>query len=594
LNNSGQTLYPTTSGNYTITASGANGSAPSQSIYVTVNQQQATCIINNFNVTPTSVTSGQPVYVSWSVSSGCVSVSLYGSNFSSNSFSGNQTVYPTTSGNFTIAPQGPNGTYVQPQNIYVTVGSQNSNCYISSFTVNNQQSVNITSGQSATLAWSVNGNNYNNNCTVSVSGPNFSGSGMTGSQTIYPTYSGTYTLTVYGSNSGNQTQSVYVNVTGNQYNNCTISYFSASPTSVNYGGISTLSWSVNNCNSISITNIGSVASYGSQSVYPTNTTTYTLTAYGSSNGSYNYPVSQSVQVYVNNYVPNPLPVPVNNTCAVTTVATNLTANSVTVNGMISNSYGYNSVSNAYFDYGTSVYLGNQTTPRSVGGYNTFSETITGLSPNTIYYFRANANCGYGISNGSINIFQTLGKTVNPKTVIVQGTTVVGTSSPIMLKIEDRYQNVAIGDTIDYTVTYQNIGKSKLTHPLLQVMLPKGVAFLQSSDGTYSSDTYTLSVPLNDLNPKDSGMIYLQGRVDSIDSGNAQIVTTAVLIYTNPKGAQENAIAYVLNNPIFGNSLVGLAFFGWFWNLGIIGWLMLVIIILLLVLIFRKYYSRRTA
>jgi hypothetical protein len=36
----------------------------------------------------------------------------------------------------------------------------------------------------------------------------------------------------------------------------------------------------------------------------------------------------------------------------------------------------------------------------------------------------------------------------------------------------------------------------------------------------------------------------------LDFNLAQIVTTAILIYTNPNGAQENAMAYTLNNPRF--------------------------------------------
>jgi hypothetical protein len=112
--------------------------------------------------------------------------------------------------------------------------------------------------------------------------------------------------------------------------------------------------------------------------------------------------------------------------------------------------------------------------------------------------------------------------------------------------------------------------------------------LNSSRGTYVSDTYTLTTQLEDLTPGLEGMVYVQGRVDSIDSGNAQIVTTALLVYTTPKGAQENAIAYVLNNPILDNfSLGALALFGWMFRMGILGWLLLLILILLAILLFRK-------
>ncbi len=512
----------------------------------------------------------------------CTSVSVTGSNFSSYATSGNQPVYPTISGTYILTATGANGYSPVTQSVYVNVNSnQYNNCYITNFTANGSSTANIQSGGLVNLVWNTTGN-----CSVSVTGPNFSSYSTSGNQPVYPTYSGTYTLVVSGSGSGTQTQSVYVNVNNVQYNNCAISYFTASPTTVNYGSPSTLSWSTNNCSSISVTNLGSVNSYGSQIVYPTYTTTYVLTAYGTNGGQQ----SQSVTVSVNNYVQ---PVnPVYNTCAVTGVATNITRNSVTLNGILTNSNSYSA--NTYFEYGTDVTLGSQTNSRSANGNNSFSETVTGLSADTIYFYRLVSNCGNGgISRGSIEIFQTTGAQTNTTTIIRQGTTVIGSESPIMLKIENRYQSFRVGDSVDYTITYKNISSRTLTHPILQVILPKGVTYLNSSRGTYSSDTYTLTVSLEDLVPKVEGTVYVQGKVDSINSGNAQIVTTALLVYTSRNGAQENAIAYVLNNPITttGIFLGAAALFGSMFGMGIIGWMILLILILLAILLFRKIYRK---
>ncbi|MEI6580710.1 MAG: hypothetical protein WCO07_00890, partial [bacterium] len=390
----------------------------------------------------------------------------------------------------------------------------------------------------------------------------------------------TYVLTAYGTSGGQQTQSVTVYV-NNYQNNCLISYFNASPTSVYSGGTSTLSWNTSNCTSVSISNLNyNVPTSGSQVVYPTYTTTYVLTAYGTSGGQQ----TQSVTVSVNSYVP---PAPVS--CAVTAIPTNVTKNSATLNGFITNSNS-NSI-NAYFEYGSTMDLGLQTDSRSISGSTSFNDIISGLSSETVYYFRLVANCQNGISRGSIKVFQTLAPAAKP--VIIQGTTVVGTSSPIMLKIENRYERVKIGDTIDYVVTYKNIGSKKLTHPIVQVVLPDGVAFLQSSRGTYSENNKTLSVPIEDLIPQAEGTIYLEARVDSIQSNTSEIVTTALLVYTNSKGAQENAMAYVLNSIGGNNSLSAAAFFSGFWGIGLIGWLLIIIIILLLILLYRRYFYRRS-
>jgi hypothetical protein len=59
-----------------------------------------------------------------------------------------------------------------------------------------------------------------------------------------------------------------------------ISYFTATPSTINLGEKSTLSWKVDNCTSVEIdVGIGKVEARGSIEVSPSETTTYTLRAY---------------------------------------------------------------------------------------------------------------------------------------------------------------------------------------------------------------------------------------------------------------------------------------------------------------------------
>lgn len=75
-----------------------------------------------------------------------------------------------------------------------------------------------------------------------------------------------------------------------------IASFTASPTTIDAGGSSTLSWSVTGAASLSINNgVGDVTGSTSTSVSPTSTTTYTLTATNSANES----VTATVTVTVN-------------------------------------------------------------------------------------------------------------------------------------------------------------------------------------------------------------------------------------------------------------------------------------------------------
>jgi hypothetical protein len=139
--------------------------------------------------------------------------------------------------------------------------------------------------------------------------------------------------------------------------------------------------------------------------------------------------------------------------------------------------------------------------------------------------------------------------------------------------------------------------------MVQVVLPTNVTLINSSRGTYSVDTHTLSAPIEDLEAGQEGIINLQARVDSIPLNNSQIVTTAILVYTNPNGAQENAMTYVINVPKIiggvattvtttdGGVLGSAVIFGGLFSIGILGWLLIILLIMLIILASRSFNRR---
>lgn len=464
-------------------------------------------------------------------------------------------------------------------NDFVPGYNNNSNCTISDFHASNN---NISNGDHVTLEWNTTG------CThVSIS--NIGNVSNNGSQNVYPSYDTTYTLTAYSQNGPQRTSSIkiYVEEENNHYSDCYINNFSSDKTYINSGDSITLRWNTTDCDSVNITSLGSVSVDGSRVVYPSGTMTYVLNAYGDN--------SQSRSVTVNM---RSIPVvPVYNTNVVTTVATNITETTAQLNGLVTSS-NYNNT-NVHFEYGTTVSLGNKTVQRTTNGNANFSEIITGLTANTIYFFQAVSEGSNGISRGAIEGFVTEGSNIstNPanytKPKITQGSTVSSSMSPIMLRIENKYKTIGVGDMVDYVVTYKNIGKTKLTNPMIQVVLPKGITFVNTSAGEYSESDRTMSAPLEDLNPEKEGVIYLQGKVENIDPNLAQIVTTTLLIYTNENGAQENAIAYVLNSPKEQNLLGASAFTGKMFGFNLIDWLLLIIVIMILALISRSIFKRNS-
>ncbi len=92
----------------------------------------------------------------------------------------------------------------------------------------------------------------------------------------------TFLLTVKDSLGG--TGTARVNITTTAANKPTIQAFLAIPSQIQSGQSSTLSWNVTNATTVTISGLGNVSLVGSQSVQPTQTTSYTLTA-TNANGS---------------------------------------------------------------------------------------------------------------------------------------------------------------------------------------------------------------------------------------------------------------------------------------------------------------------
>ncbi len=597
-----KTVYPTLTTTYILTAYSPTSGNKTSTATVVVNAPTQNCSISNFTTNTSSIASGDPATLSWNTSN-CTSVVI--SNLGYNvPLSGTQTVYPTTPTTYILTAYGSTGV-VQTRSVYVNVSAQiclvtsatnylgtlpclyyqqptYNTCHVTSFYADDNY---ITNGESVLLRW-----NTENCNSVSISGV-ASGLASNGSYRVYPSYTRTYILNTSG-NYGSDSKSITISVNDNNNNTsyCSIDSFTVSSTYINSGSPVTLRWNTSGCSSVSISNLGyNVPTSGSQVVYPTSTTNYVLSSYGSNN------ISRSVQVNVNYVNPIIQPVVVYNSNVVTTVATNISQTGAQLNGLITNTSYTNS--NVHFEYGTSVNLGLSTAPKTLTGNTNFSEYVSGLSPYTIYYFQAVSEGSNGVSRGAIEVFRTLGTvttTNTTRTIVVQGTTVVGSESPIMLKIENRYQSIGVNDIIEYTVTYKNIGKVTLTHPILQVIVPKGIILTNYTQGTYAEDTNTLTVQLSDLAAGEEGFINLQGQVVSMPSDTAQIVTTAVLVYTNKNGSQENAMAYVLNSQkVISNNLLGAsAFFSGIFPSSLIGWLFLIILILLLILVARSLYNRR--
>lgn len=444
----------------------------------------------------------------------------------------------------------------------------------------------VPSGGSSTLYWNTTGCD-----NVSIDGNNQSLDGSTSTGSLYS--SRNYEIRATKGNSI-QTRNAYVTV--NQINNptCDISFYS-NTTSVISGNPVILSWNTNGLSSVSIyPTLGSQNSSGSATVYPTSSTTYTLSGYGCGN-SYN----RTVTINVNSIVQNTRPQ------AITTVATILGSTSARLNGIAVPNSTYNTTS--WFQWGTNSSLNFRTNAQAVNSNSStyYSEPISGLVPGGVYYYRAVVQNQNGIAYGDIVRFQTQKTTVvvNPPTkvitkVITQKDVVVAksTASLLELRVENVYDRMCVGGEMDYTVSYKNISSQTLQNAVLRITHPKELTFINSSRGDYEVVDRTVTIALGDIPAGGAGTVQVRARVNTNAVIGNLAVTTATVVYTNTiTRAQEDAIAYSLitvSNDCpsnLGANAFGIASF---FPTTLLGWLILILVILALIVLGRQIYKKK--
>lgn len=283
--------------------------------------------------------------------------------------------------------------------------------------------------------------------------------------------------------------------------------------------------------------------------------------------------------------------------AVTTLATSIGQTTARLNGLAFINGGV--YTSGWFEWGTTSSLGNTTATKGIGSAPTlaFSESLTGLSSGTTYYYRAVAQNQYGTHKGDIMSFVVNGSSNVSSSVVIteptvttsKTTTYVATgvsgstkTSAIILSISSDRDNVSRGDRVIFTVNYRNTKTSEDLHDVaVRVVLPGELSYVDSSRGYYNDKDRTLTVDLKTLEAGEAGSFTVETRVDNTIESGKVVVVSVDMVYTRENNTQEEAIAYVLLNgeyyqssgalaPIFGSSFLPNT---------LLGWLLLILIIL---------------
>ena len=241
----------------------------------------------NIYANPSSIQYGGNSTLSWS-SINATSCSAVWTT--STAISGSKVVFPTSTSAYSIICTGPGGDASDSVSVTVSDPPQTPTVTISA------NPISVSYNGSSILTWSST-DSTSCSATDAWSGTKAtSGSQSTGNLTS----SKTYTLTCAGAG-GNATDSVTVIVYPILQPSVNLE---ANPINIKSGEISTLFWNSSNAISCSASWTTSTATSGSKTIYPTSTTTYSITCNGASGST---PASDSVTVKVEPQILKPPP-----------------------------------------------------------------------------------------------------------------------------------------------------------------------------------------------------------------------------------------------------------------------------------------------
>jgi REJ domain. len=228
---------------------------------VTTTQQQQVQILR-FQASPSDIRAGQSSTIDWQVLN-ADTVTITNLTGAIDPKNGTRQVSPTVTTQYVLTAR--NRVSQATASTTITVEQLPP----AAFSACSISPMNIMAGESATINYAT-----TNADTVTISG--IGAVAATGNRVVSPTATTTYTLSATNARN-TATCSLTLQVTAGTAPR--VISFTASPTSIQSGQNSTLSWNVENATSVTVTSLGTVQGKASGTVSPTQTTTYTLTAH---------------------------------------------------------------------------------------------------------------------------------------------------------------------------------------------------------------------------------------------------------------------------------------------------------------------------
>ncbi len=271
-------------------------------------------------------------------------------------------------------------------------------------------------------------------------------------------------------------------------------------------------------------------------------------------------------------------------------------------GLVNASVNPNSVDSttAWFEYGTTAALGARTPAQQVGNGSTgahISYALTGLVPNTTYFYRAVAKNAYGTVYSYILAIRTEiggGGVVSNTVTTVTTTSFNGNGQSCILIVPAATpQDMNAGEAFTYTLTYKNGCSYALNNAFIKIIVPAETDEIKtaSTRGVSEQDANGTTYALGTLQPGDQGVITVQGNVSTGVNKGDILIFSSVLNFADTKDHPQSVSSYLTAQVLSGRSLTASVFDAF---RGLLGswWFSLLLLLVIAFLIYWIFFKKQ--
>ena len=192
----------------------------------------------------------------------------------------------------------------------------------------------------------------------------------------------------------------------------------------------------------------------------------------------------------------------------------------------------------WFEYGTSAFdlrwrSTSVTVPAHIG-LRDYSITLSGLSANTLYFYRAVAQNIHGTDVGEVKFFTTTGarrapvaRDPAPKPRVEICPVAINNETNVFLDSSVSALEARAGETIYYVLTYRNASRDRITNASIRVFLPFESEYIDSSIRPSARTGNNLIFDIGDIENGHQGAITIKVRLreDALVGGSLMFNST---------------------------------------------------------------------